>query len=67
MKHEHQWKQKYLFMQSSWFECACGEKRFWCGTFAHKKPNDCSTYEKCLGKERAKGVAKDQKRMQVYL
>ena len=56
----HQWKQEYLFMQSSWFECElCGKKEFWCGTFAHKKPSDCSTYEGCLGKEGAKQVFRD--------
>jgi len=63
MKCKHRWKQEYLFMQGSWFECSCGEKRFWCGTFAHIKPEDCTTYEGCLGEEQGKSVDRDQEIM----
>jgi len=68
MKCKHNWRQDYLFMQSSWFECKlCGEKKFWCGKFEHKKPSDCSTYEKCLGKEQAKSIKLDQSISKKYL
>jgi len=61
---KHKWKQEYLFMQNSWFKCElCGEKRFWCGTLSHTKPEDCSTHEECLGKKQAKSIARDKKIM----
>lgn len=65
---EHKWKQNYLFSQSSWFECdVCPEKKFWCGKNDHKKPEDCTTYEACLGEETNEMRKKSEKIMKKYL